>query len=1194
MKISKNYFFLVLFLLSINLSLIKSQSKCPFTNIEDLMNYYAKGVIPNYNHTIPNFWDYEDYKWESIHCINGYSRTTYLIKENGDEFFKNSGIFIGSSIDIGKLKVDFIYNELSGLKDETKYKLANLTGKYGDEAEKIYNSFGNFTLESREIDIINRAVYSFYLSEMENYYNMAKIKTFSLEICILTFFAKFYKLENYLIQTRNCVDNEHIFLLSYYLLTIKNKNYIQNKLWSLLAQSSVQIYFNYHHIGFYIDSRIHNDIDRNNTKQWLKTFVSMNRNQDNLYTIGNYSGIILNEEKKSIYNYSSFSKIIDQYSFHYESLEDINKGIEHFENILEYNNDIFKEKYYQRHLVIICNPFQGFERKIQIDKFKEKGINVIFLFKITNPGDFDQMNRLFDDKFNRIPFYYYEDLNKYNNISLLLNGQINLFVEPFYYKDKTIKINNIRTMKRENIQCFKIMYDNNLFKNKNKNNDNDKDNDNEEYYFHVSLKYNNDREIINTYKNNANITFYISDNNPYAGIHNYTLINFCLNNTVSSDYNKSPFINYRISDENSKNNYFYIIVVANDIEFSLRIELLNMADSKNFTVSNGLFGNLQVQPISSESVNTFSEKCIQKECNVDYISLVKYFTSGIHFNYVENDDLFDKLFDYNLFGCLYKNYFCPFFNIDQKEAKYDEGPFIGYGIDLSNSLEMDLYTDYVPLYVINKLYPFLLNSLNVNLRKETLEKYNLVLTYGELYDLNLKYLRNMFSQLNVKIKNFELSDNIKFALFLHATELRGINGINYLDELSNKKIHPYLDELMKSDTNIRTSFESLNFQMLLIKSLEINPLTKCLVSFVVGKSLLFSEIFIELINKFNGYKISISYYDDEKQKTILVQYFTEDLNYIKEKIYEITEQKTVEKMKNVIDINSVLEQQYSLFKYFDNEIKKTIIIVSTHSNDSFVYDFNSPDKQLLENLYELGVNIFDYSDRINFVNTTTNNNTNNKIIKNNEKISYNFYNSEKSEYIQFVPYVRYFDMCDNYNTLFNIINKYPIPLNKIQNFYLDLESDEEIIFEFDLKKEKEKLYKNEYIDKYNRLRFIFDPSILYIYFSRVFPYPNMYSYESNFTINSTDKTEVFYDLKELFQDNNNSKFYMSIKAPNKVSNIYVDLELCDDGKKCIKESFYFKFYLGFTAVGFLIFLYGIYICFCEITFKKESNIFDIK
>ena len=98
------------------------------------------------------------------------------------------------------------------------------------------------------------------------------------------------------------------------------------------------------------------------------------------------------------------------------------------------------------------------------------------------------MIRLFDDKFNRIPFYYYEDLNKYNNISLLLNGQINLFVEPFYYKDKTIKINNIRTMKRENIQCFKIMYDNNLFKNKNKNNDNDKDNDNEEYYFHVSLQ----------------------------------------------------------------------------------------------------------------------------------------------------------------------------------------------------------------------------------------------------------------------------------------------------------------------------------------------------------------------------------------------------------------------------------------------------------------------------------------------------------------------------------------------------------------------------------------------------------------------------------------------------------------------------------------------------------------------------------
>ena len=69
---------------------------------------------------------------------------------------------------------------------------------------------------------------------------------------------------------------------------------------------------------------------------------------------------------------------------------------------------------------------------------------------------------------------------------------------------------------------------------------------------------------------------------------------------------------------------------------------------------------------------------------------------------------------------------------------------------------------------------------------------------------------------------------------------------------------------------------------------------------------------------------------------------------------------------------------------------------------------------------------------------------------------------------------------------------------------------------------------------------------------------------------------------------------MSIKSNKKLPNIFVELELCDDGKKCMKESFYFKFYLGFTAVGILIFLYGIYICFCEITFKKESNIFDIK
>ena len=1192
MKIIKNFFFIIFFLLFLNIGLIKSKSKCPFTRNEDLVNYYVKGVIPNYN-TLSK--DYKDYKWEMIHCINGYSQKPYIIKknENGEDFYKNSGIFIGSSIDLGKLSKDFIYTDLKHLKNEIKSILANISGKIGEEAEKIYETSGNFTLDDDSIDIINEAVYSSYLSQMKEYYNIAKIKSLSLEMCLLTFYVKYYGLDIYLSQSKIHVESEHLYLLSYYFLNLKTNNYIQKKLWTLLTISATQPNYNYHHISFYIDSKISEDSDKTNITQWIKSYISIAKNQDYLYSIGNYSGIIFDEENKYIYNYSSFSKILDNYHFSFDLYHNINIGLKKIEKYLEFNNTTYKGKYYQRHLIIIYNKpsYSLVLRKIDIKNLKEKGINVILLY---TPGEYQQMEFLFEDEFNRIPLYSYEDLNKYDNYSFLIDSQINFFIEPFKYQDKIIEINHIPTIKRDNIQCFKISYDDILkIDNNNNNNENDKD----YYYFHVSLIYNNDKEIRNNFKNNANITFYISNNNPFADILNYQLINFCSNTTISSDFNKSPFINYIIPDQNKNlnHNYFYITIVANGIDYSLRIELLNATHLNNITISNGIFGNLQVQPISSESIMTFSEKCIQKQCDVDYISLVKYFTSGIHFKDVGEDNLFDKLFDLNLFECLYKNYFCPFFIIEEKEAIYTSA-YIGYEIDLSELLEIDLFTEYVPLYIINKLYPFLFNSFNESEAKETLEKYNLILTYEELFDLNIKYLRNTFAQLITRLKNYDLSENIKFALFLHLIESGTTPNATYLEELSQKKIHNYLDELMHSELSRTITFETLNFQMLLIESIEIYKLKRCFISFVVGKSLLFSDIFIELINKFSNYKISVSYYDDEKEKTFLIQYFTEDIEGIKTKIKEITDKITsVEKMKKPININSILEQQYSLFTNFDYEIKKSIIIVSTHSNDTFVNDFNYPKKELLKNLYEMGVNIFDYSDRINFVNDSINDNNTKNDKKNKVKKTYNFYNSVKSEYIQYVPYINYFDMCDNYVSLFNIINKYPIPITKIENMYLDFEPDEEIIFEFDLKNEKKKLIRNNYLDKYNRLRFIFEPFNFSIYFSRNFPYPNEHSCESEININSyTERHEIYFELKDLFQDSNNSKFYMSIKSPKKIANIFVDLELCDDGKKCMKESFYFKLYFGFTAVGILIFIYGIYICFCEITFKKESNIFDIK
>jgi hypothetical protein len=271
---------------------------------------------------------------------------------------------------------------------------------------------------------------------------------------------------------------------------------------------------------------------------------------------------------------------------------------------------------------------------------------------------------------------------------MILNGQINFYVEPFRYNEEIIEIHGIKMIDKNNIQSFKIEYDEDL---KISN------------YFHVSLTYNNEKNIKYVHKNNANITFFLSDDNPFSDISNYQLINFCFNNTVSSNYTLSPFINYKIHEKDNNGNYFYITIFGNEIDYNLRVELLDGFDNIT-TISNGLFGTLSVQPLTTELISTFSEKCIQKSCNVDYISLIKYFTSGLHYNNIDDDNLFNKIFDIKMFKCLYKDYYCPFYIMDERATIYNSGPFLGYGIDLPKLTENELCKDFIPLYLINKLF----------------------------------------------------------------------------------------------------------------------------------------------------------------------------------------------------------------------------------------------------------------------------------------------------------------------------------------------------------------------------------------------------------------------------------------------------------------------------------------------------------
>ena len=65
----------------------------------------------------------------------------------------------------------------------------------------------------------------------------------------------------------------------------------------------------------------------------------------------------------------------------------------------------------------------------------------------------------------------------------------------------------------------------------------------------------------------------------------------------------------------------------------------------------------------------------------------------------------------NMIGCLYRNVYGPFFEIFKDTIEYEYGPLIGYGINLSKESNIKLFKDKIPLYLINKLQPFLENSI---------------------------------------------------------------------------------------------------------------------------------------------------------------------------------------------------------------------------------------------------------------------------------------------------------------------------------------------------------------------------------------------------------------------------------------------------------------------------------------------------
>ena len=285
MSIQKNkekYLIFVLILLSINLSLINSKNLCPYKDLQDLLIYYTKGINPIKD------------KWEYIHCVNNYNNSGYLIRNDKDPYFnENAGIFIGSSINIGKLDKELI--STFSISNIDKANLIKLVGKFDTEAESLYKNI-TFHFTSDQINNINEQVYKNYSEKMKNFFDLKVDYGYSFNLTLLTFFVKYYGMNKYLEEAKTYlqkIDNNNLFLLSHYFLNLKSDNYPQKKLWSMITLSSDKSYFinNISHIGIYYDTKLKQE-NKKEFREFIKNLTKEFNFENYTYSLGNFSGII--------------------------------------------------------------------------------------------------------------------------------------------------------------------------------------------------------------------------------------------------------------------------------------------------------------------------------------------------------------------------------------------------------------------------------------------------------------------------------------------------------------------------------------------------------------------------------------------------------------------------------------------------------------------------------------------------------------------------------------------------------------------------------------------------------------------------------------------------------------------------------------------------------------------------------------
>ena len=840
---------------------------------------------------------------KNIPCLYYYKNTNY--KNN-----ITNGLFLGAGINL------FNYNNME-MKIIIGNSLINNKSLYYDLIEDL-RIFGYKTIlipkykaMFKEIDKFNSAIMDFTINKYLKEANETKQYKTTLINGILSLYFQLFQgdsdLKSYLGYSSSQLSYivEHLFETSPYARLIQSK---------LILMMDGTIKYNSNHIFLVVPIFLFDEEDID----LIKELISV------LYNTLNYNNI-LNANRISILalkNNSDFSNYIINYNNKKDNLDILfktnykNKNASEFldlENIYEdlnikYNDNINKKIYENKIAILLINHNTSISDSpdLIIENYKKK--YSIQTIPIINVKGLKQ--NIYDG---------FKDIIKYN---ILYNFSESIYLAPLKLAISNMHINidltnkNKTTLNNLNLNDIDTpMYIEVDINKENK----------ETQYYEISLN------IIKT----SGYNIFISDSNPYPSIKsNYT-------NFLKYENNYNPIL--RIKSYNI-NKFFIGIEGVLFFNISIEKKYANETEIKNLILSEGDYKNINFTSsiqlkdkhltmqsfLNNENDNYKIYSNIFKNESMD--NMMKYFTRGIDLDNT-NDKTF---FNYELFLYLFGETHL----INRVYKDQNNNYYFGRYLQISEYSPLNLKAEGFNRLTINKLYPFLkiTNTLSTSAPPLIFNKDELEIIYGITYSYYINDLSNILKRFPNVIQFENQTPTMKFILFsLYFTYYYDSKIIKNIVNLSlNKPKYTEVLQYLKDKKQDSDSF-LINY----INQMEQeDKLEKIMVSIIMGKSLILSDIGINFIKGFNNYmrktktKISISIYDTLKSENKIknIFYFSSTSS---NKIDDISnyyntssdERNKYNNSEQYMDFDKIINFGLSQFSKYDNGIKKRIIII---------------------------------------------------------------------------------------------------------------------------------------------------------------------------------------------------------------------------------------------------------------------------